>query len=76
MGTGCIVEKNMEQVCNELGLSMSAAFTVFAKKVGREKESLLALPLIRSILRAICVIWNKKWQIINQGKLNLRNTNY
>lgn len=32
------VKKSMEQVCNELGLSMSAAFTVFAKKVGREKR--------------------------------------
>lgn len=32
------VKKNMEQVCSELGLSMSAAFTVFAKKVSREKR--------------------------------------
>ena len=32
------VKKCMEQVCNELGLSMSAAFTIFAKKVGREKR--------------------------------------
>lgn len=31
------VKKNMEQVCSELGLSMSDAFTVFAKKVSREK---------------------------------------
>lgn len=30
------VKKRMEQVCSELGLSMSAAFTIFAKKVGRE----------------------------------------
>ena len=29
-------KKNMEQVCAELGLSMSAAFTRFSKKVGRE----------------------------------------
>ena len=28
-------KKRMENVCNELGLSMSAAFTIFAKKVGR-----------------------------------------
>ena len=28
----------MEQVCNEIGLSMSAAFTIFAKKVAREKR--------------------------------------
>ena len=32
------VKKSMEQACSELGLSMSGAFTVFAKKVGREKR--------------------------------------
>lgn len=32
------VKKNMEQVCSDLGLSMTAAFTLFAKKVGREKR--------------------------------------
>ncbi len=32
------VKKNMEQVCSELGLSMSAAFNIFARKVGREKR--------------------------------------
>lgn len=32
------VKKRMEQACSELGLSMSAAFTIFAKKVGREKR--------------------------------------
>lgn len=32
------VKKSMEQACSELGLSMSEAFTVFAKKVGREKR--------------------------------------
>lgn len=31
-------KKNMEQVCSELGLSLSAAFNVFAKKVAREKR--------------------------------------
>lgn len=30
------VKKAMETVCKEMGLSMSAAFTIFAKKVGRE----------------------------------------
>lgn len=28
----------MEQTCKEMGLSMSAAFTVFATKVSREKK--------------------------------------
>ena len=32
-------KRGMEQVCNEIGLSMSAAFTIFAKKVAREKRT-------------------------------------
>lgn len=32
------VKKGMEQTCSELGLSMSAAFGVFARKVSREKR--------------------------------------
>ena len=31
-------KKQMEQVCNELGITMSAAFNIFAKKVIREKR--------------------------------------
>ena len=29
------VKKSMEIACQDMGLSMSAAFTIFAKKVGR-----------------------------------------
>ncbi|MEG1746802.1 MAG: type II toxin-antitoxin system RelB/DinJ family antitoxin [Oscillospiraceae bacterium] len=32
------LKKSMEQTCQELGLSMTNAFTVFAKKVSREKR--------------------------------------
>lgn len=32
------LKKNMEQVCQELGMSMTTAFTIFAKKVTREKR--------------------------------------
>lgn len=32
------LKKGMEQVCSELGMSMTTAFTVFAKKVNREKR--------------------------------------
>lgn len=32
------LKKKMEQTCKELGLSMSSAFTVFAKKVTRENR--------------------------------------
>jgi len=32
------VKKSMEQVCSDLGISMTTAFTIFAKKVSREKR--------------------------------------
>lgn len=32
------LKKNMEETCKELGLSMTSAFTIFAKKMTREKR--------------------------------------
>lgn len=32
------VKKDMEQACREMGLSMTTAFTIFAKKVGKERR--------------------------------------
>ncbi len=32
------LKKEMEEVCKELGLSLTAAFTIFAKKMTREKR--------------------------------------
>ncbi|MCL2224693.1 MAG: type II toxin-antitoxin system RelB/DinJ family antitoxin [Defluviitaleaceae bacterium] len=32
------LKNSMEQTCNEIGLSMASAFTVFAAKVAREKR--------------------------------------
>ncbi len=32
------VKKSMERACADMGLSMTAAFTIFAKKVGRERR--------------------------------------
>lgn len=32
------VKRAMEQACIDMGLTMSAAFTVFAKKVGKERR--------------------------------------
>ena len=31
-------KKGMEEVCQELGMSMSTAFTIFAKKMRRERR--------------------------------------
>lgn len=32
------LKKSMEEVCSDMGLSMTAAFTIFAKKVSRERR--------------------------------------
>ena len=32
------LKKSMEQACSELGMSMTTAFTIFAKKVSRERR--------------------------------------
>ncbi len=32
------LKKEMEQVCNELGITMTTAFNIFAKKMIREKR--------------------------------------
>ena len=32
------LKKNMEETCREMGMSMTTAFTIFAKKVSREKR--------------------------------------
>lgn len=32
------VKRSMEQACADMGISMTAAFTIFAKKVGRERR--------------------------------------
>ncbi len=32
------LKKSMEETCQQLGMSMSTAFTIFAKKMSREKR--------------------------------------
>lgn len=32
------LKRSMEQTCTEMGLTMTTAFTIFAKKVSREKR--------------------------------------
>ncbi len=32
------LKRNMEEICKDLGLSMTTAFTIFAKKMTREKR--------------------------------------
>lgn len=70
------VKKKMESVCAAMGLSMSAAFTIFAKKVGSEcifrpsesKETVGVSPPSREKQvqvhgrESTGVLFGKKWQ--------------
>ena len=68
------VKKSMERACADMGLSMSAAFTIFAKKVGREDAyRLKSLLEILSMMRKMSGIWKRKWQITKRERLNLRS---
>ena len=42
-------KKGMEEVCRELGMSMSTAFTIFAKKMKREKEIILVARIMSMV---------------------------
>ncbi len=66
-------KKSMESVCSELGLSMTAAFTIFAKAVTRERRIPFDLALnpdpfySESNIRYL----EKKMQDYKSGKLRL-----
>ena len=78
------VKKRMERACAEMGLSMSAAFTMFAKKVGREYRipfEVSADPFYsESNLRLMKLLWEDRawsdylyWQ--TQDKKTLKRIN-
>lgn len=62
-------KKNMEQVCSELGLTMSAAFTIFAKKVGREKRIPFEISIDPFYSDANVQYLEKKLKTYKNGKL-------
>ena len=51
------VKKRMERACTEMGLSMSAAFTMFAKKSAGSIASRLRFRLIHSIRKVTSSTW-------------------
>ena len=65
------VKKNMEQVCSELGLSMSAAFNIFARKVGREKRIPFEVSVDPFYSEANMRYLEKKMEDYKAGKLKL-----
>ena len=58
------LKKNMEKICSDMGMSMTTAFTIFAKKVTRERR-------IPFEISADPVLFGKQYEI--SGKNNCRN---
>ena len=71
-------KKGMENVCSELGLSLTAAFTIFAKAVTRERRIPFDLVLnpdpfySESNIRYL----KKRCRIIKRGSFGLLNMNW
>ena len=61
-------KKGMEDVCKELGMSMSTAFNIFAKKCAGSAEFLLMYPSIRFTLTRILRIWNVSLPKLTRAK--------
>ena len=56
------LKKNMEQTCQELGMNMTTAITIFAKKMIREKGFRLKYLLIHFIQKATWHICAEVWK--------------
>lgn len=65
------VKKQMEQACSEMGLTMSAAFTVFAYKVARERRIPFELNSDPFYSESNMRYLERKMQDYRAGRLNL-----
>ena len=70
------VKRNMEQVCSELGLTISAAFTIFAKKVSREKGIPLELSVDPFYSEENMTRLRKSIDDLNAGKGTIHEVDY
>lgn len=66
------VKKSMDEACSDLGLSMSAAFTIFAKKVGREKRIPFEVSIDPFYSRRNMEHLEKIASMLNQSKAGLK----
>jgi DNA-damage-inducible protein J len=67
------VKKGMEQACSDMGLSMSAAFTIFAKTVCRERRIPFEVSADPFYSEANMRYLEKKMEYYKAGKLATNN---
>ena len=62
------LKKSMEQTCAELGMSMTTAFTIFARKVTREKRIPFEVSVDRFYSERNMKYLEKIMQDVKEGK--------
>ncbi len=67
------VKKGMETACSDMGLSMSAAFTIFEKKWHEKNVYHLKYLRFHFTLKVICAILSKSRMTLKREKLPLLN---
>ena len=65
------VKKGMEQVCSEIGLSMSAALTIFVKKMVKERRIPFEVSADPFYSENNIHYLEQKYKDYKEGKLNL-----
>ena len=70
------VKKGMEQACYDMGLSMSAAFTIFAKTVCRERRIPFEISADPFYSGANVRYLEKKMEYYKSGKLITNNNEH
>lgn len=66
-------KKQMEQICNELGITMSTAFNIFAKKVIREKRIPFDVSIDPFYSESNIKALSKSIQELEQGKVVVKS---
>ncbi len=61
-------KKQMEQICNELGINLSTAFNIFAKKVVREKRIPFDVSIDPFYSETNLIALNKSMRELENGK--------
>ena len=61
-------KKQMEQICNELGINLSTAFNIFAKKVVREKRIPFDVSIDQFYSETNLIALNKSIKELESGK--------
>ena len=67
------IKKSMEEACAEMGLSMSAAFVIYAKKVGRDYYPQTETQLLSRIDKALQQIKDRHYTDAVEAGAQIRN---